>query len=263
MTDFKWAFVGDLQIPYEDERAVALWFKAMKWWKPDAIDMVGDIDDQLEYSRFSDGTTDEFFNRLKKEEDPSPINFIKKNADGARAFYEKARKQHPNADIHVSLGNHDIRIFDYIDKKAPAYNAQITPNLLWGLDDYGITYKMYHEKPHLRFARTHVHHGVTTSTTGPTVGKDIESYGISLVRGHSHKALVAFKTYPMTGVTLHGLECGHMCNINAYGLQYTINPEWQQGFGIAHITEGEHIKLDFIPITPDYTCVIDGKVFKG
>ena len=44
---FKWAFVGDLQMPYQDDRAVALWFSVMKAWKPDAIDIVGDIDDLL------------------------------------------------------------------------------------------------------------------------------------------------------------------------------------------------------------------------
>jgi hypothetical protein len=258
----KWALVGDLQIPYEDARAVALWFSVMKWWKPDAIDLVGDIDDQLEYSSYSDGTTDEFFARLRKEKEQTPLPLIKKNAEGAKKFYAKVRKQHKSADIHVSLGNHDVRIFKYIDKKAPEIVDQITPNLLWGLDDVGMTYRMYHEKPELRFANTYVHHGVTTSTTGPTISKDIESYGVSLVRGHSHKAQVAFKTYPMTGITLHGMECGHMSDITAYGLQYADNPVWQLGFGIAHV-DGNDIQLQFVPITPDYKCWVDGKRFEG
>lgn len=291
----KWAFVGDLQIPYEDQRAVALWFKVMKWWKPDAIDLVGDIDDQLEYSKYADGTTDEFFSKLKmleKENDKAeadyqkaidfaaksgekitvippelhdlnPLPFIKKNADGAKQFYEKVRKQHPNADIHVSLGNHDIRVFGYIDRKAPDYNDQITPNSLWGLDDLGMTWKFYHERPFERFAGIHVHHGTTVSTTGPTVGKDIESMDISLVRGHSHKALVAFKTYPLSGRVLQGMETGHMCDINGYGLQYADNPQWQQGFGIAHVTTEGKVSLQFIPIQDDYTCVVDGRLFSG
>jgi hypothetical protein len=293
----KWAFVGDLQIPYDDPRAVALWFKVMKWWKPDAIDIVGDIDDQLEYSKYAETTTDEFFNKLKllgKENekamaawekvsaaaegdnpeaasgirppdlhDLDPLPFVKKNADGAKQFYAKVRKQHPKADIHASLGNHDIRIFGYIDRKAPEYNDQITPNLLWGLDDQGITWKMYHERPFERFAGIHVHHGTTTSTTGPTVGKDIESMDISLVRGHSHKALVAFKSYPLSGRVLQGLECGHMCDINGYGLQYADNPQWQQGFGIGHVTAEGKVSLQFIPIHADYTCVVDGRLFNG
>jgi hypothetical protein len=260
---FKWALVGDLQIPYEDARAVALWFKVMKWWKPDAIDFVGDIDDQLEYSRFSDGTTDEAFSLLKKEEDPSPLPFIKKNAAGARAFYEKVRKQHPDSDLHLSMGNHDIRVFKYIDKKAPGYNDLVTPNMLWGVDDLGISYKYYEEKPHQRFAGVHVHHGSTlSSTTSTTIRNDLENYGISLVRGHSHRAAVVFKHYPLSGLKLFGMETGHMCNPDGYGLQYTYNPDWQQGFGIAYVV-GETVSMHYIPISSDYTCVVDGKLFQG
>ena len=299
MTNFKWAFVGDLQIPYEDKRAVALWFKVMKWWKPDAIDIVGDIDDQLEYSKYSDGTTDEFFTQLKLLEkenvkmiadyekalekahkdmetenfeslpvspllhDLNPLPLIKKNADGAKEFYAQVRKQHKNADIHVSLGNHDIRIFGYIDRKAPEYLPEVTPNVLWGLEDQGITYRMYHERAFERFGGIHVHHGTTTSTTGPTIGRDIENMDISLVRGHSHKAMLAFKTYPLSGRVLQGMECGHMCDINGYGLQYADNPQWQQGFGLAHVTSEGKVSLQFIPIQEDYTCVVDGKHFAG
>lgn len=260
--DLKWAFVGDLQIPYEDPRAVALWFKVMKSWKPDAIDIVGDIDDQLEYSTFSDGTTDEFFARLKKEEDPSPIAFIKKNADGAKSFYSLVRKQHPNADIHSSLGNHDIRIFKYVNKKAPVYLPQITPNSLWGLDDEGITWRMYSQRPLERFGGIYVHHGDTTTTTGLAVKNDIENYNISLVRGHDHRGGVVFKTHPLSNSVLQGMGTGHMCDPTAYGLQYTINPSWELGFGIGHVVDN-HVHLQFIPITPDYTCVVDGKVFRG
>lgn len=294
----KWAFIGDLQIPYHDKRAVALFFKAMKSWKPDAIDVVGDIDDQLEYSSFSDGTTDEFFNQLKAKEkdffkaqneyekervklrkegkqeeydalerpvlpETTPLPFIKENALGAREFYTELRKQHKDADIHASLGNHDIRIFKYIDKKAPDYNDEVTVNALWGLDDLGITWREYELPPLERFAGIHVHHGATTTTTGLAVKNDIEIYNISLVRGHDHRGGVVYKSYPMTGGSLAGMGTGHMCDPSGYGLRYTINPAWEQGFGIAHVVDGK-AHLQFIPIRSTdkgLCCVVDGKVF--
>jgi hypothetical protein len=296
---FKWALVGDLQIPYENKRAVALWFKAMKLWKPDAIDFVGDIDDQLEYSRFSDGTTDEFFNKLKAMErendkaqveyekavakadakvsagtdlmvavqvpikhDINPLPFVKKNAQGAREFYEAVRKQHKNADLHASLGNHDIRVFSYLDKKAPEYLDEVTPEMLWGLDNAGITWRMYDEVPLLRFAGIHVHHGNTTTTTGLAVKTDIENYNISLARGHDHRGGVVFKSYPMTGTTLIGLGTGHMCDPGAYGLRYTTNPSWELGFGLVHVVDGKAI-AQFVPIFESdqgLACIIDGKL---
>jgi hypothetical protein len=292
----KWAFVGDLQIPYHDKRAVSLWMKVMKAWKPDVIDFVGDIDDQLEYSTFSDGTTDEAFNNLKILEreyekelaaydrsllklaskpddealrelvepvkpDLSPLPIIRQNAEAAKEFYTDVRKQHKNAELHSSLGNHDIRIFKYIDKKAPEYAEQVTPNLLWGLDDLGISWRHYELPPLERYAGIHVHHGATTTTTGLAVKNDIEQYNISLVRGHDHRGGVVYKSYPLTGGSLAGMGTGHLCDPSAYGLKYTINPSWEQGFGIAYVVNGK-AHLNFIPMR-DYTCVVDGRVFEG
>lgn len=297
---FKWAFVGDLQIPYHDKRAVDLFLKVMKSWKPDAIDVVGDIDDQLEYSSFSDGTTDEFFNRVKAEqkiaekamldhekeiakrvkelpvgtivdlEPPrveiiDPLPFVKANADGAREFYTTLRKNHKDADIHASLGNHEMRVFKYLDRKAPEVIGEVTPEFLWGLDNSGISWKMYDAPPHERFAGIYVHHGATTSTTGLAVKSDIENYNISLVRGHDHRGGVVYKSFPLTGNSLVGMGTGHLCDPNAYGLRYTINPSWEQGFGLAYVVDGK-AHLQFIPMRNTdrgLTCVIDGKVFIG
>lgn len=290
---FKWAFVGDLQIPYHDKRAVDLFLKVMKSWKPDAIDVVGDIDDQLEYSSFSDGTTDEFFNQIKAEEkeyekaqaalakavaagkegedlpelpsiepaDAQTLHFVKSHADGAREFYTTLRKQHPNADIHASLGNHEMRVFKYLDRKAPQVIGQVTPEFLWGLDNAGITWQMYDVPPLERFAGIFVHHGATTSTTGLAVKSDIENYNISLVRGHDHRGGVVYKSHPLSKSSLVGMGTGHLCDPTGYGLRYTINPSWEQGFGIAYVVDGR-AHLQFVPMR-HYTCVIDGKVFTG
>lgn len=290
-----WAFIGDLQMPYQDNRALALWFDVMKWWKPKAIDFVGDVDDQLCYSSFSDGTTDEFFAQLKnnaKENTKSlekyskdidaeskkdglyvppdvpialptdPIPFVKEESRVAREFYRDVRQAHKNADMHSSLGNHDIRIFNYMDKKAPEYNDQITPENLWGLDNLGISWRHYDEMPLKRFGEIHVHHGTTTTSSGLAVKSDIDNYNISLVRGHDHRGGVVYKSYPMNNTKLVGMGCGHMCDPRAYGLRYTINPSWELGFGIGHVF-GDEVQLQFIPITSSYECVVDGKLFKG
>jgi hypothetical protein len=254
--------------------------KVAKSWKPDVIDITGDIDDQLEYSTFSDGTTDDFFNALKKEkklvtedgieesdEDfyrrTNPLPFVKENALGAREFYTALRTGNKNAEIHSSLGNHDIRVFKYMNKKAPDYYEQVTPNMLWGLDDLGISWRHYDQPPLERHAGIHVHHGATTSTSGMAVRTDIETYNISLVRGHDHRGGVVYKSYPMTNMSLVGMGTGHLCDPSAYGLKYTINPSWELGFGIAHVIENK-AHLQFVPIrttSKGLVCVVDGKAF--
>ena len=271
---FKWAFVGDLQMPYQDDRAVALWFQVMKAWKPDAIDVVGDIDDLLPMSRFADGTTDEFFNQLKKEkqhEDESdkdfrkrvsPVPYVMELTSHAREFYTAVRRANRRADIHASCGNHEIRLPVYMDKKAPEYKDEVSYQKVYSFDKLGITWRDYEAKPLHRFAGIHVHHGNTTSQTGLAVRQDLDNYDISLVRGHDHKGGVVYKDYPMSGRQLMGMGTGHLCDPTKYGLRYADNPAWQLGFGVGYIVDGVP-QLQFIPITSDYVCVLDGKVFRG
>ena len=155
------------------------------------------------------------------------------------------------------------RIFSYVDKKSPHLLDFVTEKDLWGLPDLGVTWRRYEEKPKERFYGVHTHHGTTVSTTGLTVGKNISEMDISLVRGHSHLAGVVYKNYPLSGRRLVGMETGHMCDIHGYGLKYTINPsDWTLGFGIG-MGYGDQIRLEFIPIMPDYTCIVSNKVFKG
>jgi hypothetical protein len=48
--DLKWMISSDQQFPYQDDKMIALWFKVMKWFKPDVVDYLGDTDDQACYS---------------------------------------------------------------------------------------------------------------------------------------------------------------------------------------------------------------------
>jgi hypothetical protein len=269
----------------------------MKWWKPTNIVFTGDIDDQLEYSTFSDGTTDEFFSQVKAEEKeyqkqmdlfqkqvdraiwdedldeynalkpPSPIPsgplpFIRRNAESARQFYTEVGSAHKKAEKFSCLGNHDIRIYKYLDRKAPETLETVNPSWLYDFDNLGIDYMMYSEKPRELFPGVFFHHGNTVSSSGMAVRGDIENYGVSLVRGHDHAGGTVYKSYPLANRNLFGLACGHMCDPNLYGLQYTIIPAWELGFGILHIY-GNEVHPQFIHIKPDYTAVLDGKLFQG
>lgn len=271
---FKWAFIGDLQMPYQDDRAVALVLQVIKAWKPDAIDVVGDIDDLLPMSTFADGTTDEFFNQLKKakqEEEESddafrkrisPVPYVMELTSHARGFYTDLRAVAKRANIHASCGNHEQRLPKYMNKKAPDFLDDVTYEKVYSFNKLGITWSDYSEKPKLRFADVYVHHGDGSTTTGLKVKDDIDNYGISLVRGHDHRGGVVYKDYPISGLSLVGMGTGHLCDTSAYGLKYALNPTWQTGFGIGHVVDDKP-HLQFIRITPDYACVVDGKIFRG
>jgi len=261
---------SDQQIPYHDPRAIELWFKVMKWFKPDVVDILGDTDDQDCYSRFTEGRPAEFLQAHKDGDGLTILPLSQKEAEGAKEFYVETRKTAKrNADIFTALGNHDIRVFDYFEKKLPEYIADITPNALWGLDDLGINYIYYNELPKHRYGDIHVHHGNAISqNSAESVKKDMDTFGVSIIRGHSHRAGSYYKTYEIREETIRGWEIGHMADEKSPGMAYTNSHNWQKGFAIAHIEggvswtkDGYYPHVQFVEITPDYTCRVDGKVF--
>ena len=263
MGDLKWMLSSDQQIPYHDKRVIELWFKVMKSFKPDVIDYVGDTSDQACWSRWTDNTPEDFMNAISRAENEPLLPFIAENERPVREFYEQTRKLRPNAEIFSALGNHDIRVWPYFDKKAPEIVDQITPQSLWGFDDLGIDWIYYNARPKHRYGDIYVHHGVSVSKhAGESVRNDINDFGVSLIRGHSHRTGSYFKTYPLRNETLRGYEIGHMSDIDSAGTDYQNVHNWQHAFMIGHIVDGwPHLQI--IEINHDYVCVVDGKTFKA
>lgn len=169
----KWFFFSDMQMPHHDEKAVDLAFKVLKAYKPDVVVNIGDLADGTGSSRWADGTTEEVFAQAKDE------------AQGVKDYWAKVRKTLPNARLIWTEGNHDLRPFDYVDKKAPALKELITPESLWELSSYGVEYINYNAPPEVKMGDIYVHHGVAVSKhAGGSVQSDMESFGVSLVRGH-------------------------------------------------------------------------------
>jgi predicted phosphodiesterase len=268
--DLKWMISSDQQIPYHDPRAIELWFKVMKAWKPDVVDILGDTDDQACYSRFTEGRSAEFLNLHKSGDGTTILPLAQSEARGAAEFFAQCKTTAKRgAELFTALGNHDVRVFDYFDKKLPEYIESISPESLWGLDSLGFSYIYYGDLPKHRYGDIYVHHGVAVSqNAGESVRKDVENFGVSIIRGHSHRAGTFYKTFELTNTLQRGFEIGHMSDEKSDGMGYTNMHNWQKGFAIAHIESGSTVTDDgyyphiqFIEITPDYTCVVDGKKF--
>jgi hypothetical protein len=248
--DLKWLMVSDVHFPRHDPRKVELFLQVMKWWKPDAVDLLGDIDDADSTSRWAADSPLEF-----------TIPVGDGGVDGTKKFLEDIHAIVPKADKHFYDGNHGwTRHGDYIAKKAPAFADIITPESLYEYKKYGFKWHYYHEPPIKRFGDVYAHHGEAISKhAGESVKADILNWGVSLVRGHSHRMGMYNLTYDLTGQELRGYEIGHLCDTTK--MDYSITKNWQPGFAMAYVVNGTpHIELIRIH---DYTCVVDGKVFKA
>lgn len=257
--DLIWALASDTQFPYHDKRALDLWFKVLRYLKPDVVDYLGDISDQACFSRFTKGTPDDFLIKYQQElaAGEPVLGLVQSEEQVARDFYQQTRDLLPDAEMFVALGNHDIRIFDYADKNFSGERDSLTPEALWGLDNVGADYIYYGDLPKHRYGDIYVHHGLSISQhAGDSARKDVDSLGVSLIRGHSHRIGDYHKTYELKEETLRGFEIGHLADIKNPGMMYTNVHNWQQGFAFAVIENGNHPHVQTVPISPDYSCYI-------
>lgn len=264
--DLVWAISSDQQFPYHDKRMIELWFKFLKYMKPDAVDYLGDISDQACYSRFTAGTPDEFMAKYGATDVPPEyyLDFVESEEKIVREFYAKTRDMLPDADLFVALGNHDIRVWDYLNKKVPSIIEHVTPEFLWGLDSIGADYIYYDDLPRRRFGDIHVHHGNAISKhAGESVKADVDNWGVSLIRGHSHRMGDFFKTYELRNETIRGYEIGHMSDVKSAGMMYTNVHNWQHGFAYGVVENGEYPHVTTVAVSPDYTFYIGRKKFSA
>lgn len=262
--DLKWMLSSDQQIPYQDDRAINLWFQVMDWFKPHVVDYLGDTSDQYCFARFQEGTTTEFLKALPAETQVEDfLSHVVGEEKQTREFYELTRKKRPKAEIFSALGNHDVRVWAYADKKLPEILKEITPESLWGLDSLGIDYIYYEDKPKHRYGDIYVHHGISAlADSVASVKSDIGNLGVSLIRGHSHRLGSFYKTYELKNETLRGYEIGHLCKVDSDGFKYSQIHNWQQGFAVGMIS-GDNVHIQLVEITPDYECWVAGKKFKA
>ena len=266
--DMKYLACSDIQFPLHDSRAVDLWMKVLKTFKPDMVDLIGDIDNADATSRWAAGSKDELFFGVDIKN--TPVNELKNIAierlqnDGSqhsREFLQDVRKSARKASIHLFDGNHGwTRHENYFNSKCPDLLEYITPDTIYGLTKSNVEFHRYDALPFNRFNDMYVHHGSSISKhSGESVKADMDAWGVSLIRGHSHRVGDYHKTYELTGQQLEGYEIGHLMNVNA--ADYSNQRNWQQGFIYGYVAEGEHY-LSLVKIK-DYTCYVDGVKFSA
>lgn len=249
--DIRWLFASDVHFPLHDKRSVELWLKVCKWWKPQAVDLLGDIDDADSTSRWAIGPE-------------TSVPILDGGVIDTRNFLADIHALVPDADKHFFDGNHGwYRHEKYLAKNAPAFMGLVTPEMLYEPEKSGFQWHQYEEPPLKRYGGMYCHHGESISKhSAESVRNDVLNWGVSLLRGHSHRLGNYNITYPITGQSLRGFEIGNLCN--ASSMDYDRSPNWQQGFAIGHVerdssgVEVAHIQLIEIH---DHVAYVDGKRF--
>lgn len=213
-----YAFISDLQVPYEDKRAVeavASWIDEVK---PDMVASVGDEIDLPSISRWEKGLEGEWSRRIGKDRD--------------RTVEVLGMLQVQ----HVIRSNHTDRLLKSLRTRLPGLLGLPElelPNFL-RFPELGVT---YHEKPwpfHKDWLLMHGDEkGVRAQAGGTAAGLSAKT-GQSVVCGHSHRLGLIPTTESWNG-KVHkirwGFETGNLMDLKQAGYTGGI-ASWQQGFGI-------------------------------
>lgn len=251
MGDIKWLMASDVHFPRHDPRLVSLWMDVLRYLKPQAVDLLGDIDDADGTSRWAEGTSREGFSL-----DDTGIT-------ESRKFLADIHAVVPRADKHFHDGNHGwFRHKKYLDKNMPQALKEdlYNPDVLYEYKKSRFDWHEYDKPPVKRYGDFYAHHGESISKhSGESVRNDCLNFGVSLVRGHSHRLGRWGQAYPVDGRVIRGFEGGHLCDPSK--MDYDISPNWEPGFLFAMVS-GDDVLMQPVEIR-NYSCTIGTKVFKG
>ena len=239
--------VSDLQVPYQDKRAVANLAAFIKATKPTEVVSVGDEMDMQTISRWSMGTPLEYERSIGRDRD------------------ETVRVLEQLQVTHMTRSNHTDRLYNSIMKRLPGLLGAPEFELenFLRLNDLGIT---YHQKPWEvapNWVLLHGDEGTTSQTGGQTALGLAKKTGKSVVCGHTHRAGLLHYSESLAGVptrTIWGLEVGNLMDQKKASYLKAGIANWQQAFGILYI-DGKKVTPQLIPIHKDGTFVVNGKVW--
>lgn len=230
-------FISDIHAPFHDEKALAILYKFIKWFKPETVFIMGDMLDAYALSRFS--------------KDPNGALHFQEEIDSATNILSDIRKNcGKKAKIYYLKGNHSARIQKFLWNNAKELsNLHILelPSLL-NLKRFNIEYV---EKGMMKYKGIMVKHGsVVRKYAGYSAKAEFEKNGCSGVSGHTHRAAIYMHTN--AGGDYKWMEVGCLCDLNQEYLEgETAN--WQQSFGIGYF----HKKTTRYQL--ELVNIIDGK----
>ena len=225
----RWRLVvvaNDFQVPFHDERALALFTRFLREEQPDWLILNGDFQDFWEISSF--------------DRTPRAGKAFTEEIKIGQKILKSFRRILPRAGITWIEGNHEFRLRKYLIKNAKELYE--IPGLrvpeLFHLKELNITYIPCHALAStftdnfVRVGKLYVGHWDTVAKQGGYAAKGlVEEKGVSLLQGHTHRFGAHART-TVDGRVLLGIENFSMC---ARSASYVAHPNWQLGFSVIYL----------------------------
>jgi predicted phosphodiesterase len=240
------AVLPDTHSPFEDQRAWKLVMQVLRWVKPDRVVHLGDWAD--------------FYAVSDHEKNPnraSPAEFKRE----VRHTQGLIREVAAIAPLTYVEGNHENRLTRYLSSRAPELYDLVSPSKLLGLGRYKVQYIPYRQS--YRLGRMRFTHDVNGKAGKHAVVGSLEAMGHNVCIGHVHR-IGYHVNGNLEGDRHVGISLGWLGDLGAINYLHrdTITKDWALGFGLGYLnTANDYLPVSPIPILPDYTCVVHGRLF--
>lgn len=237
--------VNDVHAPYQDDNAIALAAKVVRWWRPDLLVHNGDNND---------------FPGLSSKFSPNP----------ARKF--RAQDEVEIWQRHVALplleasgshcrtvvlpGNHDARLLRLLREQPDLFSIKsLQLPALWELDKLGMDYAEYAV---VLDGLLEISHGTKVAAeAGYAVKNELAKrhWAISVMIGHTHRS--GGTSAKVGNRWVYGREVPCLCDLHP---EYMVDPNWSLGLALCEVRGG---RVNIMPVDfyEDYTCCVAGKWF--
>ena len=242
----------DTHVPYEDKKAVSLFYNVMQAYKPDIFVSLGDFADFYSVSSFSKRP-----DRLHQlDEELSAVNV---HLDYIDSVLPRARK------IFLA-GNHEYRLERYLTDKAPELFNMIKVEKLFQFDKRK-NWEYVPYKDHIRVGKVYLTHD--TGQCGMNAHRSARNvFNKTCLIGHTHRLSYEIKNSAL-GIPHLAAMFGWLGDFKEIDYMHRVAARtcWSHGFGYGLIDEKSH-RFYLVP-TPivqgpgrRYSCMVDGKIYE-
>jgi predicted phosphodiesterase len=248
--DIKTALIiPDCHIPYQDDRAYQLMIDVAKELDPDEIVILGYFADF--YAINSHGKAPDMHHLLEDE----VFAVIEK--------LKELKKLFPHAKRVYIEGNHEYRLGRYITNRCPDLFGVVDVRTILCLDTLGFHFVPYtpHQKYNVLGSSLIARHEPLAG--GKHVAQNTAEKAMSsVIFGHTHRIQEA-QTVAMDGQNYRGISSGWLGDQKSPVMQYVKNHhQWALGFSVMRLIDNKTWFNSLVHMI-DYTCLVDGFVYKG
>lgn len=273
--DYKTCMIfPDIQVPFEDSKALEIAMSVMQSIKPDKVVFLGDLLDLSAWSRF--------------DQQPDWATATQDALITAHQLLAGIRKALPSAEIDVLAGNHEQRMAKTLLRNAQAAYGLKRANQLDGwpvmsvpyllaLDDLDINYHPGYPANRLWLNRNlQIRHGLNTRKKGGAVRANTAAEKVSTITGHDHRLsshAATINNYE-GAQTLFSYGSGCLCRLDGHvpslhqgrdedGVPIEQYEDWQHGFVIATYDD-ENFYVEQVPINTfnGYRTMFRGRIYE-